>query len=308
MKLPTLGRMTSEVYTIEDLKAWDRPGTWLAVLGKPIHHSLSPAMHQAALRHMAQEHPEFNDWTYTRFEIAVENLAEALALLHQHRFLGVNLTIPHKVEALKAVTEREESVDHMGAINTLSWQPNGYRGYNTDGFGMERAIALNLGVRLDEKPVIILGAGGAARAAAVQCLERGCSELWVGNRTQGRLEALVDDMAPLYPNAEIRGFRFGFVPQSLPKGALIIQATASGLKEGDELPLSFECFDESAVLFDMIYNPSVTISMQAAQAVGMRVANGLDMLVYQGARALEIWTQFDVPAAVMRTALLNYKV
>lgn len=295
--------MSEPIYTLEDLRDWEQSGTWLAVLGHPIRHSLSPAMHHAALQEMALTEPSLGNWNYARFDIRVEDLGEALGLLHQNHFLGLNLTIPHKVEAFQYVQRCEPLAERMRAMNTLMWTPEGYRGYNTDGYGLEAAIQRNLGLELADKEVVLLGAGGAARAAAVQILERGCRSLWIGNRSQGRLEAVVDSLTAHYTDAQIRGFLFSALPVTLPGDALIIQATASGLKETDAAPMELGVFGPDSALFDMVYNPPETVTMRAARAQGMAVANGLDMLVFQGARALELWTGKKVPSDCMRSAV-----
>ncbi|MGB0370014.1 MAG: shikimate dehydrogenase [Opitutales bacterium] len=299
--------VNDETFTLEDLRSWDRPGIWLAVLGHPIKHSLSPHMHNAALEELAKSDASYEQWQYTRFDIPVENLEEALGLLHEKRFRGVNLTIPHKVEALKYVADMDPDAAAIGAINTLFWKDSGYYGYNTDGYGVETAIARNLNVSLLDKPVVLLGAGGAGRAAAVQCLSRDCQALWIGNRSSARLDALVQDIRKLYPKAEIYPFLFESDPQ-LPESALIINATSTGLKAEDRLPMDMSGFAPDSVFFDMIYNPPETIMMRALKAQGVAACNGLDMLVYQGARALEIWTGRDqVPEKAMRSAALGGK-
>ena len=296
------------VYTLDDLCSWDRSGTWLAVLGHPIVHSLSPHMHNAALKEIADEDLKYADWTYVKFDIPVEDLEEALGLLHEKQFRGVNLTIPHKVKVLDCIDDVDAAARAIGAVNTLYWTEAGYRGYNTDGYGVETAIQRNLGASLSEKPVIMLGAGGASRAAVVQCFLKGCKQLWLGNRSKGRLDDLIADVKSFYPNADLRGFLFEDAPVDLPKDALIINATSSGLKPDDAVPLDMAALSADSLLFDMIYNPPETVSMKAAAARGMRVANGLDMLIFQGARSLEIWTGREfVPEDAMRTAALAAK-
>lgn len=290
-------------YSLDDLKSWNAQGEWLAVLGYPIRHSLSPHMHNAALDTMSLEEAVYRNWQYVRFEIPVEQLEEALQLLHKHKFRGVNLTIPHKVEALKYIYALDGHAEALGAVNTLKWEQTGYCGYNTDGYGMETAISRNLDVSLHAMPVVLLGAGGASRAAAIQCLEKGCPELWIGNRSRARLDALLASVKQAYPDAPVKGFLFEEGVSFLPKTALLINATSSGLKPDDRAPVDFAYFSTESVLFDMIYNPETTVSMKAALGAGMRACNGLDMLIYQGARALEIWTgRSAIPAGSMRAA------
>lgn len=293
-------------YTLDDLREWDRSGTWLAVLGHPIHHSLSPHMHNAALEVMSGEDQRYADWKYIRVDVPVEDLSEALELLHAKQFKGVNLTIPHKVEALNWIHAIDADARSIGAVNTLLWSDAGYYGFNTDGYGMETAILRNLETSLVDLPIVLLGAGGAARAAAVQCIIRGCREIWIGNRSKGRLDSLVSDLSEIYSDVTIHPFAFEDGQRTLPTNALVINATSTGLKEDDSLPFDVSCFSAKSVFFDMIYNPSETIMMQAFASQGAQVCNGLDMLVYQGARALEIWSGRDmVPEDAMREAALG---
>ncbi|SVD61456.1 uncharacterized protein METZ01_LOCUS414310, partial [marine metagenome] len=155
----------------------------LAVLGFPIGHSISPAIHNAALFEMAKSDPRFAKWRYRRIEVEAERLSEVLPLLRKAGFRGLNLTIPHKVQALDLVVELSADARAIGAVNTLMASDDGWRGFNTDGYGLEQALREELEVDLEGSKVILLGAGGAARAAAAQCLLRGCRKLWIGNRS-----------------------------------------------------------------------------------------------------------------------------
>src|SRR5262245_43707262 len=128
------------VLTIADLEAWSRAGTSLAVLGHPIGHSISPAMHNAALGELAQRDSRFADWKYFRFDIPPEQLPRALELLHAKKFRGVNLTVPHKIIAFDRVVEVDSAAQPVGAVNTLKWSERGWHGFNTDGYGLTGAV------------------------------------------------------------------------------------------------------------------------------------------------------------------------
>ncbi|MBL4576222.1 MAG: shikimate dehydrogenase, partial [Opitutaceae bacterium] len=151
---------TDTILTLEHLKNWTFTGTPLAVLGFPIHHSISPAMHNAALAEMAKTHPELSDWQYFRFEVHPDELPQALKTLHQHNFLGINLTLPHKIIAFKEIDHIDATAQPIGAINTLRWTPQGYEGFNTDGYGLEHGLREDLQATLENAHVILLGAGG----------------------------------------------------------------------------------------------------------------------------------------------------
>jgi shikimate dehydrogenase len=292
------------VRTPADLAHWSFPGAALAVLGHPVGHSLSPAMHNAALAGMARGQEKFAAWRYFRFDVPPEELPAALDLFHRHGFFGLNLTVPHKVIAFDHVAEIDPAARPIGAVNTLVRTEHGWRGFNTDGHGLALGLRESLGAALEDVHVILLGAGGAARAAAVECLERRCASLWIANRTAARLDSLLAVLQPVAGGVPLQGFDPQAPPAGLPAGALIINATSAGLRAGDPLPIDLARLPRPAAVFDMIYNPPATPLLRQAAAMGVPHANGLSMLVHQGARALEIWTGARVEASVMMRAAL----
>jgi shikimate dehydrogenase len=276
--------------TLRDLESWSFRGTPLAVLGHPIKHSISPAMHNAAIAELAQADGRFADWRYFRFEVHPDDLPRALELLHAKKFRGVNLTVPHKIIAFDRVAAVDEAARPIGAVNTLLWTPTGWRGHNTDGYGLAAAVRETLSRDLAGTHVLLLGAGGAARGAAVECLQRRCASLWIANRTRENLDALNAVLAPLAGTIPVRGFAPAERPCDLPAGPLVINATSAGLKPTDPLPIDLGALPRPVAVFDMIYNPPATPLLRAAAALGVPHANGLSMLVHQGAKALEIWS------------------
>lgn len=294
--------MAEETYALSDLENWSFDGVPLAVLGHPIKHSISPAMHNAALAAMADRDKKFGAWRYFRFDVHPDDLPQALPRLHKAGFKGLNLTIPHKVEAVELVAAIDPVARLMGAVNTLLWQEDGYHGYNSDGYGLEQALKSELETSLDDAVVILLGAGGAARAAAVQCLQSGCRQLWIGNRNQDRLSALLDSIKGHEQFERVKGFDITAPPGDLPDSGILVNATSLGLKADDPQPVSLDRFATTLKVYDMIYNPPETALLKAARSRGMSVANGLSMLVWQGVRSLEIWSETDVPADVMARA------
>lgn len=294
----------ARTYTLDDLANWLRPGVSLAVLGHPIKHSISPAMHNAALAEMAGTDVRFADWRYFRFEVPPEDLPRALDLLHAKKFRGVNLTIPHKILAIASprVVAIDPEARPVGAINTLRWREDGWEGFNTDGHGLNEGLREDLATSLHGSHVVLLGAGGAARGASVECLQRGAASLWIGNRTRENLDALRDLLAPLAGTIPVHGFDPRTPPPALPAGSVLINATSAGLKAADPLPVDLALLPSLRAVYDMIYNPAETALLAAARARGIPTANGLSMLVHQGARALEIWTGSPVPVSAMQKA------
>lgn len=295
---------SDRIHTLADLDSWRFDGVALAVLGRPIAHSLSPAMHNAALADMAGREPAFAQWRYFKFEIDPRDLAVALPRFHARGFVGLNLTIPHKIIAVDLVRRIDPAAAEAGAVNTLRRLDAGYEGFNTDGYGVSRAVADDLGLSIAGAPVVLLGAGGAARAAAVTALREGCSSLWIGNRTSSSLIDLVRTLVPIAARSKIklRGFDLGNPPPDLPSDALVINATSVGLKVEDQPPIDLSKVPGQPRIYDMIYNPPETPLLRAAKARHLRAANGITMLVHQGARALEIWSDRPVNAAIMQAA------
>lgn len=293
---------TEKTYTLKDLETTEFSGTPLAVIGHPIQHSVSPAMHNAALAKLRESDSRFIDWAYYRFDIAPEDFDRALPLFHQRSFLGLNLTIPHKVQAMDLIKGVSPDAECMGAVNTLVWDELGYDGFNTDGYGLSRGLELDLGVSLKNETVLLLGSGGAARAAAVQCVLAGCKQLYVGNRTPARLQDLMGVLDDMPGGERAQTFALSELPQDLPEQGVVVNATSLGLKSGDPAPIDVAQLPAGWKVYDMIYNPEKTALLEQADARGLPTANGLSMLIYQGARSLEIWSHSQVDAHVMMTA------
>lgn len=298
-----LSYSADQTYTLEDLREWQFEGTSLAVLGQPVRHSISPQMHNAAIAKLAETHPQLNNWRYFRFEIAPDQLLEALPIFHSKNFAGLNLTVPHKEIAFPAVQGIDPAAQPIGAVNTLKRHESGYAGYNTDGYGLAQGITIELNRKIEGSDFVLLGAGGAARAAAIQALQSKCASLTIVNRNQDRLSQLISDLSPLANTAQIP--LKALAPskiEKLPDNCLLINATSLGLKPDDPTPIPVDKLPENSSCFDMIYNPPSTALMKAVAEKGGQVGNGLAMLVHQGARSLSIWTGANAPADIMQQA------
>jgi shikimate dehydrogenase len=305
LEIPNGQAMAQElVYTLADLKHWNKSTPTLAVLGFPIAHSLSPVMHNAALQSEARHNPRLETITYVRFEIKPEDLKEALPLFHSKGFLGLNLTVPHKVIAFSLIEKIDPSASPIGAVNTLRRTQSGWEGFNTDGYGLATAVKESLDIELTDSNILLIGAGGAARGAAVECLMRKCRSLTLVNRTAQNLEELKIHLKGIAKEVPINSVSQVSLLEpdvsGIARGVLVINATSAGLKPSDLAPIDLVRLREPAGVFDMIYNPSKTQLMQQAEELGILTTNGLTMLVHQGAKALEIWT--DAPSS--RTAPL----
>lgn len=292
------------VLTLDDLADWKRLTPSLAVIGHPIAHSRSPIMHNAALARLGETMPQFREWSYCKFDIPPERLAEALPLFYKHNFVGLNLTLPHKVDAVALVRGMSSQGRAAGAVNTLLRQDDGYYGHNTDGSGFARACEVRLGVKLRGANVVLLGAGGSARAVAAAALEAGCKSLWIGNRDPHRLSGLLAQLAPLAKGVcEPRHFALGAPPSDLPAKSLIVNCTSLGLKPGDPSPFPSIALMPGMSVYDIVYGAHTSALVRDARAAGLPAEDGLSMLCWQGALALELWTRTRVPVDAMWTAI-----
>ena len=279
------------VHTLADLASRSRQEPSLAVLGHPIRHSVSPAMHNAALTRLAAADPRFGGWRYFKFDVDPADLHVALPLFLERGFIGLNLTVPHKVAAFGLVSDVDDEARPVGAVNTLVASNGRWRGFNTDGYGMESGILQDLSFGLKGRTVVLLGAGGAARGAAVQCLQSGVTRLLIVNRTAANRDALVAELAPLVRQGQTcEGLDPARLGSTLEPGALVINATSLGLRPDDGAPIDLARLPRPAAVYDMIYNPPQTALLRDAARLGIPCAHGLSMLVHQGAKALSLWT------------------
>ena len=286
---------------IEDLSPLPPNHVGLAVLGAPIKHSISPQIHSAALREISSRTPSFLNWVYHKVEVKSEYLAFGLEQLKKCGYRGLNLTIPHKVNVFSMIDSIDQEARTIGAVNTLLHTGEEWRGFNTDGYGLEQALKGGLGVNLESANILILGAGGAARAAAAQSLSRGCENLWISNRSTERLENMIDALGNSLDISRVVACPISKLPLDVLncEDLVIINATSLGLNSGDSSPVSLRAFSPSTRVYDMIYNPAETPLLEEARARGMACENGLSMLVHQAARSLEIWTGQQISVEAM---------
>jgi shikimate dehydrogenase len=269
-----------------------------AVLGSPIRHSASPAMHNAAFAKLGL------NWRYVAFEVDPNNLRAAIEGARAMAFAGLNLTVPHKLLAVDMVDELDASAKTWGAVNTIKFERGPDKtiravGFNTDAEGLTLSLREDLGIELRGQKVLQLGAGGAGRTAALKLAAENVAELYLVNRTAGKAEEIAQDIKKQFPAVKVS---VGY-PQG--KVDLLLNATSLGLKPEDALPLDENQFalQQAGAVYDMIYQPAETKLLAMARAAGCKTANGIGMLVGQGAKAFEIWTGQSAPLNVMRQAV-----
>ena len=287
------------VYTIDDLREKALPvNAKLAVLGYPVSHSASPQMHQAALDALGI------DASYIRLEIEPGNVSEAFGLMQSLGFIGCNVTIPHKLEAMECCDDLSASVKALGVANTIHFKDGRIMGDNTDGPGLIKALEEDFGLSVKGSNILVLGAGGGAgKAISTQLNREGCANLYLSNRTVSKLEKMAENL----PLTETRVHPLGNSSTELEAIAgevqIIINVTSMGMKPDDYLPIPVRCLTAQHMVYDAIYNPPLTSLLESARDRGAAVANGLSMLIHQGAISFEIWTGKQPDTGLMKKAI-----
>lgn len=256
----------------------------LGLIGDPIEHTGSPAIHNRLAGKLG------DNVVYVPFEVRAKRLEEAVEGAYALGIEGLNVTVPHKVEVMQYVTELEDAALDIGAVNTLSRIRGGYRGYNTDFSGFMRELD-KLDIQVNGKNVIVLGAGGAAKAVMYSLKRLGARHIDILNRNKDKAESIFGGQ----PNITIRGFRDW---RSIPEGKYIcIQCTSVGLSPDDDACVieDEDFFDLVDSAVDLIYKPKETAFMKKVAAHGGRAYNGLRMLVYQAVSSYEFFMKKEVP-------------
>jgi shikimate dehydrogenase len=269
-----------------------------AVLGHPIGHTLSPVMHNASMQELGF------DGIYLALDVHPDQLMDVLPAMAKMGFAGVNLTVPHKEIAFRGLDKLDESAELLGAANTVQFTEAGMVGHNTDGYGFLKALDEAFGKTVKEDTVFVLGCGGAGRAVALMAAKEGAKALVLADIDAARIQRLEDEIKTLAPGVTIT--------QSLDKAsnielcrecALVVQASPVGMKMTDPSLLPPEAFRAGQRAFDLVYMYPETAILTTAREAGAQIANGLGMLLHQGARAFEIWTGVKPSIPAMRKAL-----
>ncbi len=259
------------------------------------------------------------NWRYLAFEVDPKNLCVAIEGAKAMGFVGINLTVPHKLLAVDMVDELDDSAKKWGAVNTIRFgvppsggstfragppeggTPNDTRatGFNTDADAITQSLREDLKLELRGAKVLLLGAGGAGRTAALKLASKNVAELFLVNRTQSKAEEIAAEIKNQFPAVKVA---VGYPKADVD---LLLNATSLGLKADDAMPLDEKQFSlkQTRAVYDMTYRPVETKLLAAAKAAGCKTANGLGMLLHQGAKAFEIWTGQAAPLHVMRRAL-----
>ena len=239
------------------------------------------------------------NWRYLAFEVDPKNLRAAIEGARAMNFAGLNLTVPHKLLAVDMVDELDASAKTWGAVNTIKFENGRAIGFNTDADAIVTSLREDLQVELRGAKVLLLGAGGAGRTAALKLAAENVAELFLVNRTASKAEEIAGEIRKQFPSVKVS---VGYPKANVD---LLLNATSLGLKPEVGSPLDEKQFSlkQTRAVYDMIYKPAETTLLKNAKAAGLKTANGIGMLVGQGAKAFEIWTGQPAPVAVMRRAV-----
>jgi len=280
------------------MRAMGNAVTVFGILGQPVQHSLSPAMHNAAFAYAGLP------YRYFPFEVMPDRLHTAVAAIVALGLGGVNVTLPHKEAVVPMLDRVENGAARIGAVNTIEVSDGRLIGHNTDGEGFLRALA-DEAIHPEGMRVIMLGAGGAALGVTDALLSRGVAQMIVFSRTAARTAHLVNRMRQIHPDARI-SVGLGDAASAASSDTmptLLINATPLGLAADDSLPFPEARLGPGWVVADLVYRPRETPLLRVARQRGAIPVSGVGMLLHQGALAFEIWTKRAAPVAVMRAAL-----
>lgn len=264
----------------------------LGVIGHPIAHTFSPVIHNTLGKILD------HNIIYTAYPVEPSRLEGAIKGAHCLQIQGINVTVPHKQEVMAYLEDIDPLARQVGAVNTLKRTETGYVGYNTDVEGLLRCLQ-NRQVQLKGRRVLLLGAGGAARAAAVMAASQAPKKIWIANRTMENARKLGEDIKAFY-GANIEAISWEQI-EDLEGIDLCIQTTPIGMSpHTGGSPIGEQVLKNVKVALDLIYNPWKTKFLADAEKAGCQIINGFDMLYYQAVKAYEIWGELKIDAQAQR--------
>jgi shikimate dehydrogenase len=269
------------------------------IIGDPVDHSLSPGMHNAAFDSIGLDH------IYVPFHVKTEELEDAINGARAMGIRGLNVTIPHKTEVIKYLDYLDIAAGLIGAVNTIEFGENGAVGHNTDGIGAIRAIEDV--TRVKGKKIMVLGAGGAARAISFQLLLSEAKSLVISNRTIEKAQELRDDLVEKLDEEVIITDLGSELEKEIEDTDILINTTPIGMYPHiTHKPLvTADKMHKGLIVNDIVYNPLKTGLILEAEKAGVKTISGIKMLMYQGIESFRIWTGIEPPVEVFKSALMN---
>lgn len=271
----------------------------LGILGYPLSHSISPEFQQAALDHHKI------DAKFHRWEIKEGELNSFFETIQDADFVGASVTIPYKEKCVNLVDKLSDSATLIGAVNCIVNTNNQLVGHNTDGSGFIRALKTKYGFNLQHKKVLLIGAGGAAKAIAYSLVQEKVSQITIANRTITRGDELAKNLNSTVTKINSIKLERQSLIEPLSDVDLIVNTTSIGMKNGpdpEHSPIPVDLIPQNSVINDIVYNPIETPLIKAAKKKSIPTIGGLDMLVYQGVEAFELWTKKHAPETIMYDA------
>ncbi len=272
----------------------------LCVIGHPIKHSMSPIMHNAAIQDLGL------DYLYIGFDVPSNKLKEAIKGLKTLNIQGINVTLPHKEKAIKFIDKVDEIAQKIGAINTIKNEDGFLIGRNTDAEGAKKAL-LDAGCEITGKNVVLIGAGGAAKAISYS-LASDTNKTTIINRSEDRAKKLVRELkSKMDLNIEFKKYSEIILKEEIINADILINATPVGMFSTIDIsPVSKKALHRDLFVFDLIYNPLETQLIKDSKEIGCQTLSGLDMLVNQGALAFEWWTNRKPNLELMKLRIIEY--
>ena len=266
-----------------------------AVIGDPIDHSLSPNIHNAAFRHSKLDH------TYIAYKIPAGELAAGIEALKAIKIAGFNVTIPHKIEMMKFLDEMDTTCKVIGAVNTVLNENGKLKGYNTDMIGFLDPIKKK-NFTIKNSQVLLLGAGGAARAIITAMIKEKASKISIVNRTQENANKLADFAKKIGGNVDTISIQEA--NKLITDYKFIINSTSIGMRN-EPSPISTENIGKNSIVYDIVYHPINTDLIKKSKENGATIIYGYEMLLSQAACSFEIWHEKEAPYDIMKKALLG---
>lgn len=259
------------------------------LIGNPVEHTMSPVIHNTLAEKCG------HNLVYVPFLVEQGRIEEAVRGAHALNILGMNVTVPYKSDVIKSLVEIDELASHIGAVNTLVRTEGGYKGYNTDMTGLYRAMASE-GIRIEGEEIVLLGAGGAARAVAYLCGAQKAKKVYLLNRTLEKARKVAEEVNNAFDREVIVPMLLSDYPKLPERKFLAIQGTSVGLAphEEDVVIEDAAFYQKIHTGFDLIYKPFTTRFMRLVREAGGESYNGLKMLLYQGIIAYELWNQVTI--------------
>ena len=270
------------------------------IFGHPVSHSLSPVMHNSAFSALGL------DCVYVAFDISPEEIGKAAQSVRTLGIKGINITIPHKESIIPHLDEIAPDAELMGAVNTVRNDDGKLTGYNTDVGGFLRAVEEDLGINPGGSSVLLMGAGGAARAVMSAFCMNGAGRICVANRTYDKALKLASEFGKQFKKIKIEPVALDdirVIKARLAESDILVNSTSAGMEGKTAMDLPLEALKENAAVYDLVYKPRETPLVTEARRLGHRASGGLGMLLYQGALSFEIWTGREAPVDVMRKAI-----